>query len=537
MKRAIYFICSLSLVMLFLACVLDQNVTKPTGSQGSIIAQPQWPDDLSIELMTVRMTVFSPDKEPKVKYFRFSGDPQMIFGIHGVPAGENCEVIIEGLNDRSNRLYTGSATGITVIPNEVVNSGVIVMESVGRKSAGISIRSPSKVIAIPGDGRITLKWTPVSNAQSYSIYMNKGPGASKRNFDARKATQGNTYLWEELVNGKTYYFVVTAETGDSESKESSEISTRPEAKTVVEKVPAKSAKHVQIKESKKPIEISAGAAATQVVGKASIENKKSAPVKKKQEKKAIEAVKIQSEPKQEPEAVAKAALPLEKMTPQKILEEIDLVKAPNQNFAVDMTITFKSGNNESVNEVSLRVRDFSKSLVIYKYPPTQKGRVLLMVDSNMWIYFPGTKRAIRISPQQQLLGQVSNADVARAVFNLDYSAEKVEEEVVDNETMLRMTLKAKTEGAAYGNIQIWIKRDGFRPTKAEFYTLTGRLLKTIYYKKYQNILGRQRPTLYEVHDAIKKSDISTMEYKKWKIEDTPDSYFQKTFLQRVGNLN
>jgi len=587
-KRAIYSIFSLLLVILFLACAVDQQVTKqPLAPEGSIIAQAEWPDDLSPDLVNVRMTVLSSDMEPKIKNFRFTDEPRMILGIHGVPAGENREVIIEGLNAGSSKLYAGSVADISVIPNEIVNSGVIVMDPVARKTTGI--KAPSKVRALAGDGQITVKWNHVSDAESYSIYMNKKSGTSKKNFDARKATERNRYTWEELQNGKRYYFVVTAETASGESQESIEISVKPVAtqkeiskskkskktaqvkkkqeKTIQEETIAK-AEAIKIAEEKsranaeaeKKAEEEARAkveaeekAEEEARAKAEAEEKaeEQARAKAEAEKKAEEEARAKAEAEKkaeeedrakiESEKIAKAEVKtevqLQKLTPKQILEEVDLIRAPNENFAVDMTITFQSGSKKSVNKMSLRVRDFSKSLVIYNYPATQKGRVLLMVESNMWIYFPGTKRAIRISPQQQLLGQVSNADVARAVFSLDYSAEKVEEEVVDNEDMLKITLKAKTEGAAYSNIQIWIKKDGFRPIKAEFFTLTGRLLKTIYYKGYKNVLGRQRPTVYEIHDAIKKSDKSIMEYTKWQIQDTPNRYFQKTFMQRVGSLN
>lgn len=225
------------------------------------------------------------------------------------------------------------------------------------------------------------------------------------------------------------------------------------------------------------------------------------------------------------------------LTPQEILKKADQVRAPGKNFTFDMTITFKKGDKETVNKLSARVKDFKKSVVVYTYPPSQKGRVLLMVEENMWIYFPGTRRPMRISPQQQLLGQVSNADVARIVYSLDYKAESVVEDNEANEELLKMTLKPKTKGAAYGSINIWIKKDSFKLVRAEFSTLAGRLLKTVFYKGYKKILGEERPTIHEIHDAINTSEISIMEYSNWKIEDTPDNYFQKTFMHRIPQIS
>ena len=203
---------------------------------------------------------------------------------------------------------------------------------------------------------------------------------------------------------------------------------------------------------------------------------------------------------------------------------------------MDIRVISKKGNTESSNRLVTRVKNFTKSLAIYKEPPTQKDQVLLMLENNMWIYFPATRQPIRISPAQQLLGGVSNADVARVVYSIDYKAESVEEDTVGSDKFLKLTLKAKTEGAAYGSIKLWMNRDSDKLYKAEFYTIAGRLLKTVYYKAYKQMLGKERPTLYEVHDAVKKDEITTMEYLSMKLEDTPDNYFQRSFMDRASQL-
>jgi outer membrane lipoprotein-sorting protein len=226
-----------------------------------------------------------------------------------------------------------------------------------------------------------------------------------------------------------------------------------------------------------------------------------------------------------------------KLTPEELLIKADEIRAPGQNFVQDVRVTLKKGNTETAsNRLFTRVKGHTKSLAIFKEPPTQKDQVLLMLDNNMWIYFPKSRQPIRISPAQQLLGNVSNADVARVVYNIDYKAESVEEETSGTDKLLRLFLKAKTEGAAYGSIKLWLHKDSYKLNKAEFYTLAGRLLKTTYYKGYKQLLGKDRPTFLEVHDAVKKDEITTMEYLSMKIEDTPDNYFQRAFMDRASQL-
>jgi hypothetical protein len=49
-------------------------------------------------------------------------------------------------------------------------------------------------------------------------------------------------------------------------------------------------------------------------------------------------------------------------------------------------------------------------------------------------------------------------------------------------------------------------------------------------------MGMERPTIHEIHDAINKSEMTTMEYSNWRLDEIPEKYFQKTFMQRVAGM-
>ncbi len=386
--------------------------------------------------------------------------------------------------------------------------------------------APTEVRAEAGNGRVTIGWKDVPGADSYSVYMSLSRGASKKNFDARKTTTSTSYSWAGLSNGTSYYFVVTAQKKEGESNASSEVTATPKALEAAPKVPKEAPKTPEAA-PKPPKEAPKAPEAAPKVPKETPKTPEAAPKPPKEAPKAPEAA-----PK-----VPEAAPPKpSKLTPEELLIKADEIRAPGKNFVIDTKVTFKKGTSETSSRLVTRVKGYTKSLAIYKEPSSQKGQVLLMVENNMWIYFPATRKPVRISPAQQLLGQVSNADVARVVYNLDYKAESAENDSVGNEKLVRLFLKAKTEGAAYGGIKLWMNRDSDKLYKAEFYTLAGRLLKTIYYKGYRQILGKERPTVLEVHDAVKKDEITTMEYLSMKIEDTPDNYFQISFMDRAPQL-
>lgn len=407
-----------------------------------------------------------------------------------------------------------------------INSCASVKQA-GEPAGDVALR----VSAEAGNGKVAISWNSIPEAESYNVYMSLSLGASKKNFDGRKSTTETSYSWAGLKNGTSYYFVVTAVKKDRESGDSKEITATPrEASKTAEPAP-KAPKEVSKAPKEVPNVPEVAPKVTEPVAKAP----KAPEAAPKVTEPVAKAPKVTEPSPKAPEASPKAAL--SKLTPEELLTKADEVRAPGKNFVMDVKVTLrKKGGSETSNRLITRVREYTKSLAIYKEPPTQKDQVILMVDNNMWIYFPSTRKPIRISPAQQLLGQVSNADVARVVYSLDYKAESVEEDRVGTDNFLKLSLKAKTEGAAYGSIKLWMNRDSYKLYKAEFYTLAGRLLKTIYYKGFKQLLGKERPTLYEVHDAVKKDEITTMEYLSMKIEDTPDNYFQRSFMDRASQL-
>lgn len=223
------------------------------------------------------------------------------------------------------------------------------------------------------------------------------------------------------------------------------------------------------------------------------------------------------------------------LTPEEMLEEIDKIRTPDKTFVFEIKIIYKRKEKEDIEQrFEVMVKDANKSLVKFTYPPENKGRLFLMVGNNMWIYIPGTREPIRISPQQRLLGQVSNGDVARVVYSLDYDAKVLGEEKLEKGIeCIKIELFAKNKNATYGKIILWAEKQSLKPQKAEFYAISGRLLKTGFYKGYKNILGKERPLRLEVYDELQKGEYSIMEYNNMKVVDTPSAYFQKTYLKYI----
>ena len=70
--------------------------------------------------------------------------------------------------------------------------------------------------------------------------------------------------------------------------------------------------------------------------------------------------------------------------------------------------------------------------------------------------------------------------------------------------------------------------------KAEFYALSGRLLKTSHYQEFESIGGNIRPTRLLIEDALHSGHRSVLEYSNMVERDLPDKIFTKDYLKKLS---
>ena len=208
-----------------------------------------------------------------------------------------------------------------------------------------------------------------------------------------------------------------------------------------------------------------------------------------------------------------------------LLQKVDFIRGPGSDFTFDLKIITSDGTEQ---ELEVSILDTSKGLVRYVRPVKVAGRAILFVEQNMWIYVPGTRRALRISPQQRILGGVSNADVARTAYSADYKVN----ELIEIDGNIILILAPITQSSAYQRIDLMIKPSG-SPVMATFLTKSGRKIKTMYFEGYRDVLGVTRPTKFRIIDHLNNDTLTTMIYSNYTVTKTPASWYQPSNLSRL----
>lgn len=221
---------------------------------------------------------------------------------------------------------------------------------------------------------------------------------------------------------------------------------------------------------------------------------------------------------------------------EEILNRADDIRLPDEGFQMDVYIsTLAPERDAEKRKYRVLSKGNENTLVLTLEPAAEKGQILLMKQRDLWVFLPNISQPIRLSLAQRLTGQVANGDLARSKFSGDYNAKIIRTETIEGDAYYVLDLTAQDRGLTYNRVLYWVKKSDYQPLKAEFYSLSGRLLKTCKYENYQPLLGKQRPTRLVLEDSLKKGEQSIMEYASMQLRDLPDKVFTKDYLNKLQN--
>lgn len=228
------------------------------------------------------------------------------------------------------------------------------------------------------------------------------------------------------------------------------------------------------------------------------------------------------------------AAPADDPVARDIVEKADLVRFPNEGFQVDIDITSTQPGQESeLRKYRVLSKGNSNTVVMVTEPASERGQIILMKGRDLWVFMPDVSQPIRIALSQRLTGQVANGDLARANFAADYNPKLLRTETIDKETYNVLELVAVDRSVTYQKVVYWVRQKDNWPFKAEFYSLSNRLLKVCKYENFQMMEGRLRPTRLVMEDALKAGNQSILEYNSMKLRDLPDKIFTKDYLKKL----
>ncbi|RWX54703.1 outer membrane lipoprotein-sorting protein [Photobacterium chitinilyticum] len=226
--------------------------------------------------------------------------------------------------------------------------------------------------------------------------------------------------------------------------------------------------------------------------------------------------------------------------PEKTVEEI-LQRADQYRLdsdaakVVSQVLLYENGELEKTRQYTVYTRPERESLVVSK-SKVEAGQKMLMLGDNYWLLMPKSRRPIRITPMQKLLGEASVGDISTLTWSEDYQGQwvqAVELNLPETENVLvnQLELTAKTSGASYQRIELWLEKDSDFPIKARMYLRSGKLAKEAWFTKG---VRDARTSVIEMTllDRIQPSKKTVIKYQEVLPIELDAKYYNPAYLSR-----
>jgi hypothetical protein len=240
------------------------------------------------------------------------------------------------------------------------------------------------------------------------------------------------------------------------------------------------------------------------------------------------------------------ALPLQATpTVQEIIDKIDASYEVKSDITAQTKITTKDpdlGGTKVIEAVYYRRDSDDAFLVVIYAPDTDKGNGYLRVGDNMWMYLSKSRAFQHIGRGEKIGGSNATAgDMETRKFKELYKPaldangkEIISEEMIGKIPVYKIELAAKVVDVKYPKLVMWLTRDKLLRLKEEYYSLSGTLLETAYYKNYKEVDGRYIALVSRFDDAIEKDNVTIMEITGISFAKVDDFKFDKRYLESLS---
>ena len=184
------------------------------------------------------------------------------------------------------------------------------------------------------------------------------------------------------------------------------------------------------------------------------------------------------------------ALPLAAAAPlpaqgEAILARVDRMRHPWPTFTVELTLA----SGSSIQRWRVSVGE-GGDVRLDGLSPAERGRAVLQKGDDLWLLLPGTKRPIRVTPQQRLMGPASAGDVARTRFAADYRIARMEAGSFEGRPCWRLDLVALRPILSARTVRLWVDQASGAPLQGDFLLASGKPERIVRFGPPVQVEGR-----------------------------------------------
>jgi len=180
-----------------------------------------------------------------------------------------------------------------------------------------------------------------------------------------------------------------------------------------------------------------------------------------------------------------------------------------------------------------------KFLIIFEKPKSQQGQGYLRIDKNLWFYDPSVGKWERRTERERIGGtNTRRSDFDDSRLAEEYDPEDNGEAKLGAYTAQLLTLHAKpTVDVAFPVIKLWVDTETHNVLKRQEFALSGRLLRTSYYPKWQKIYSDSKkadvwyPQEIRFYDEVEKANSTLILIQSVDLRPLESNIFTKAWLE------
>ena len=210
------------------------------------------------------------------------------------------------------------------------------------------------------------------------------------------------------------------------------------------------------------------------------------------------------------------------------LERLDQMRTGGETVKVETVIeVYENGTLDRASRLDVYVGGDRRSLAVYR-SEREAGQKVLMLGDKFWLFLPSSKRAMRITAMQKMMGEASVGDVASLNWSEDY---RIVEQTMDG-GFTKLRLQAARKGLSYDTIDLWVDAETGHPKKADLFLKSGKLAKQAEFGMAKDETGQWRIVSLALQDKVRSNQLTKIVYASIEPLDVQDKWFTPNFLLR-----
>jgi outer membrane lipoprotein-sorting protein len=217
-----------------------------------------------------------------------------------------------------------------------------------------------------------------------------------------------------------------------------------------------------------------------------------------------------------------AASMISALTAEEILREMESNRVHRTETAEgSMIITDRFGSRTKTFE--LYAEGEGKMLIKFTNPE-ERGQKIMRLNEEIYLYFPDAEEVIRLrgsALKESVMGSdFSYEDMTGERELLDLYRPRLLDTVTEGGRKLYvLELEARERGVAYPRQKIWVDAENLVLSRAEYYALSNRLLKSLEVLEVMRVAGKAVPSRMIMRDEMKKSSSTEFVVSSLRVDE------------------